>query len=135
VTALTPTQILEPAGIVDPQHNWGLIRAENEARQAIAAALLSSGAAVNERGALGVTPLMKLAGSFYQADVDRALAERILAMGADVNARDAFGSTALITAARRQKLELAKFLVSKGADPALTNCRGESAQSLLTPAR
>jgi ankyrin repeat protein len=135
VAALTPTEILEPIGIVSPQRRRELIRAENQARQRIVMALLAKGASVNERGALGVTPLIKLAASHYDADADRMLAERIIAMGADVNARDAFGSTALIVATQRSKSSLAALLLSKGADPALANCRGETAGTMHGPAR
>jgi ankyrin repeat protein len=47
-----------------------------------------------------------------------------------VNARDDFGTTALMLAARRGKNALVKVLLSKGADPVLKNCHGDSAASL-----
>lgn len=56
VYALTPSEVLEPAGIVSASRKRALIAAESTARQAIVSALLSGGAAVNEPGARGVTP-------------------------------------------------------------------------------
>jgi ankyrin repeat protein len=131
VYALTPSQALEPAGIVSEKRARALILAENKARFAIVSALLSKGAAVNEPGALGVTPLMKLANGGYAPDVERRLAERFLKAGANVNAQDDFGLTALIVAAQRGKTSLVTLLLASGADPTIANCRGETAGSFL----
>jgi ankyrin repeat protein len=130
VAALTPTASLEPAGVVNASKASAMIQAEKKARQAIVSALLEKGAAVSEPGAQGVTPLAQLAAWGYSPIVDRTLSEQFLQLGANVNARDAFGSTALILAAGAGKSDLVGVLLSKGADPKVQNCHGDTAVSL-----
>jgi ankyrin repeat protein len=130
VAALTPAASLEPAGVLSTDKARARMQAENSARQAIVSALLAKGAAVNEPGARGATPLMQLAGWGYSPVADRRLAEQFLRLEASVNARDDFGSTALMLAARRGKVDLVKLLLAKGADPKIENCHGETAASL-----
>lgn len=130
VAALTPSASLEPAGVLSPKKARAQIQAEKAARQAIVEALLAKGASVTEPGSGGTRPLTQLAAWGYSPTVDRRLSEKLLRLGADVNARDEFGTTALMLAARRGKNVLVKVLLSKGADPGLKNCRGESAASL-----
>jgi ankyrin repeat protein len=117
VTALTPTASLEPAGALNADRARALIQAENKTRQAIVSSLLDEGAAVNDRGASGITPLMQLAGWGYSPSVDRRLMEQFVRLGADVNARNDVGATALMLAASRGKIDLVKLLLSKGANP------------------
>ena len=130
VAALTPAASLEPAGVLSEGKARARIQAENTARQAIVAALLAKGAAVNEPGAGGSTPLIQLAGWGYSPATDRRLAGQFLRLGANVIARDDFGTTALMLAARRGKMDLVELLISKGADPKAKNCHGETAASL-----
>jgi ankyrin repeat protein len=130
VAALTPAASLEPAGVLSADKAHARIQAENKARQAIVLALLAKGAAVNEPGAGGTTPLIQVAGWGYSPPADRRLAEQFLRLEANVNARDDFGSTALMLAARRGKMDLVQLLLAKGADPKAKNCHGETAASL-----
>jgi uncharacterized protein len=130
VAALTPAQLLEPAGLVSADKRRALIQAENMARQEIVSALLAKGARVNERGAGGTTPLMQLAAWGYSSTADHRLAEQLLRSGAIIDARDASLSTALMLAARRGKTDLVTLLLSKGADPRMRNCHDETAASL-----
>jgi ankyrin repeat protein len=134
VAALTPAESLEPAGVLSEAKVRARIQAENKARQAIVAALLAQGAAVNEPGAQGVTPLIQLAAWGYAPATDRRLAEQLLGLGAKVDARDDFGSTALMLAARRGKADLVQLLLSKGVDPTAKNCHGQTAASLARSA-
>jgi RNA polymerase primary sigma factor len=60
--------------------------------------------------------------------------EAILKLGADVNARDAGGHTPLILAAKRGNLSLCLKFLSKGADPAAVNSRGQAASDLARAA-
>jgi hypothetical protein len=61
VAALTPAASLEPAAVLSADKARARIQAENNARRAIVSALLTKGAAVNEPGARGITPLLQLA--------------------------------------------------------------------------
>jgi ankyrin repeat protein len=130
VAALTPSASVELAGVVSPQKARAQIQAERTARQAIVAALLAKGASVTEPGSGGTRPLTQLAAWGYSPTAHRRVTEKLLRLGADVNARDDFGTTALMLAARRGKNALVKICLSKGADPGLTNCHGDSAASL-----
>ena len=130
VAALTPAAVLEPAGVVSMEVARARIAAENAARQTMVAELLAKGAAVNQSGVNGSTPLMQLAAWGFSAAVDRRLAEALLRLGEDVNAEDQFGSTALMLAARRGKMDLVKLLLAKGANHRIKNCHGETASSL-----
>lgn len=128
ITALTPTRMLEPAGIVSPARKRALIRAENRARTDIALELLARGASANARGANGATPLTQLAQAHLGPDAELRVARRLLELGAKVDARDDFGSTALIVAKRNDKLALRNLLLTRGADRSAVNCRGEDAR-------
>jgi ankyrin repeat protein len=130
VAALTPAELLEPAGLVSADKRRALIQAENTARQEIVSALLAKGARVNEPGAGGITPLMQLAAWGYSPAADRRLAEQLLRSGANINARDESLSTALMFAARRGKVDLVTLLLSKGADAKMKNCHDKTAASL-----
>jgi ankyrin repeat protein len=109
VTALTPTASLEPASALNADKARALIEAENRTRQAIVAALLDAGAAVNDRGASDITPLMQLAGWRYSPSVDSRLMEQFVRLGATLNARNDVGATALMLAASRGKSDLVKL--------------------------
>jgi ankyrin repeat protein len=130
VAALTPDELLEPAGAVSAHQSMRNIRTENQRRRAIVTALIAHGAAVGEPGADGNTPLMQVAAWGYSPAADRQIAETLLRLGADVNARNDFGATALMLAAHRGKLGLVTALLAQGADRSIKNCRGESALTL-----
>jgi len=130
VAALTPSVLLEPAGIVGARQRRAQIESESRARQAIAFSLLTKGASATEASATGIRPLMQLAAWGYSPAIDRRLAQQLLQRGADVNAIDDSGMTALMLAARRGKTDLVNLLVSKGADLSLRNCHGHDAASL-----
>src|ERR1039458_1259155 len=83
------------------------------AKLRLAQALLANGADVNAKNKKGDTALM--VASWY-GNLD--LAKLLLTNGADVNATSEDGTTALIQTSRRgASSELAKFLLSKGANP------------------
>jgi uncharacterized protein len=75
--------------------------------------LLKSGAAVDAANDSGTTPLMIAAASGSTVAVTA-----LLAHGADVNAREkTYGQTALFFAAGRNRADVVRLLLSKGADP------------------
>jgi ankyrin repeat protein len=131
VLALTLSELLEPAGIVSAGKRRALRLAQAKAREAISSALISGGADVNARGAHGATPLARLISGGFTPEAEVRLARRLLKAGAKVDARDDFGSTALLIATQRQRSDLVRLILSAGADPNITNCRGEAAVSLL----
>jgi len=130
LVALTRSEPMEPAGIVDARKRQALIQTEFTARQAIASALLAKGASATATGAHGIQPLIQLAAWGFSPPVDRRLAQQLLDRGANVNAADDSGTTALMFAARRGKTDLVRLLLSKQADPTIKNCHGEDAASL-----
>jgi len=125
LVALTRSEPMEPAGIVDARKTQALIQAEFTARQAIASALLAKGASATATGSDGVQPLMQLAAWGFSPPVNRRLAQQLLDRGANVNAADSSGTTALMFAAGRGKKDLVKLPLSKQADPAIKNCHGK----------
>lgn len=129
LTALVPSQILEPHGVFSPDVEAAKIRREETVRQQIISALLKRRASMNIGNDIGVTPLMQLAEWGYSPDIDLDFARQMIALGADVNARDIFGSTALMLAAGRGKEALVRLLLLSGADPSLMTCRGSTAHT------
>jgi len=80
---------------------------------ALIEALLNAGAKVNAVNDAGTTPLMIAA-----ASGSTAAAGVLLAHGAEVNAKEkSYGQTALFFAADRDRADVVRLLVSKGADP------------------
>lgn len=76
--------------------------------------LLARGANVNARSASGRTPLLVAASYPRTVDVVRLLLDR----GADLRAADGAGATALTLALRSADVEVVRFLVARGLDPA-----------------
>jgi ankyrin repeat protein len=130
LAALTRSEPMEPAGIVDARKMEALIQAEFTAHQAIVSALLAKGASATATGRDGTQPLIQLAAWGFSPPVDRRFAQQLLDRGANVNATDDSGTTALMFAAGRGKKDLVKLLLSKQADPAIKNCHGQDAASL-----
>ena len=76
--------------------------------------LLARGANVNARSATERTPLLVAAAYPGTVDVLRLLLDR----GADLHAQDRAGATALALAVRSADVEVVRFLVERGLDPA-----------------
>ncbi len=92
--------------------------------------LLKRGATVDQRDAVGATPLHTSVAS-GNAEAVRLLLE----LGADINARDAFGDSPLHALAkgiwdqsnRDNELIIAELLLASGADPGAVNSQGDTA--------
>ena len=95
----------------------------------VVVALIQSGAAVDGKGAGGVTPLMCAAVNDDSGDVVEALIDA----SADVNARDKRGWTPLMHATRRRRehIEIVQSLVEAGAQ---VNARHDSGGTALSNA-
>ncbi len=90
-----------------------LLMAAESGDAALLETLLKAGAAVDATNDSGTTPLMIAAASGSTAAVTT-----LLAHGADVNAREkTYGQTALFFAAGRNRADVIRLLLSKGADP------------------
>lgn len=85
----------------------------------LASALLSDGAPVNERNAVGWTGL-----HWAACLVSHEMAELLLGRGAKVDIRDASGATALHWAASSGNPETIRLLVSAGSDMSAVNGGG-----------
>ncbi len=103
--------------ILDTPLIWAARRASVDA----VSLLLRNGANPNEQNALGWSPLM-VAGS-------GAVARILIDHGADLNARDKKGMTALMSAAMWGKLDRVDLLLKAGADTALADARGWTAET------
>jgi hypothetical protein len=84
--------------------------------------LLSAGASVNLKNAIGETVLMML-----DADATSDLVWDLLNSGASVNLKDENGNTALMQAALSQNLEALKTLLDAGAEVDTKNKEGQTA--------
>lgn len=76
----------------------------------------------------GQTPLLQVATTWTDDD-DGPKKEAItglLALGANINEQDSYGNTALHWAISREKLELAQWLMARGANPAISNKRRQN---------
>lgn len=86
--------------------------------------LIAYGAEIDAKDNKGQTPLHKMAmccskeATFADGKVVhvKGIADRLLEYGADIDAKDNSGKTPLHTAVEKGNIELAKHLVSKGAD-------------------
>ena len=84
--------------------------------------LISKGADINAKNDNGLTALMAASGDKGKLEIIKALVEgkggllSVFSKGADVNAQDDNGETALMRACANGKLEIVKYLISKGAD-------------------
>jgi ankyrin repeat protein len=90
------------------------------------ASLLAEGADANAEGYLRRTPLAAVASAYGQKDDKSSvgIARILLGHGARVDARDDDGVTALYHAVEFGKTNLVRFLLEKGADPAIRMARG-----------
>lgn len=98
--------------------------------------LIKGGAPLEARNNSGATPLIFAAGNggnVTQSPEQIAAVKLLLEMGAQVNATDKMRDTALHLAARRGYIESIKLLLAHGADPALKNMYGETAQKMAEP--
>lgn len=68
--------------------------------------------------------VLHIAAAYYACE---PLCDAILTAGANINARTNDGATPLMLAALSAKLRLVKFLIEKGADPALKDNKGKTA--------
>jgi ankyrin repeat protein len=80
---------------------------------------IQSGAVVDARTVLGMTPLMKAAIQGH-----KEMAELLLKSGADVNARDLLDNTPLIAAVVSGKEEVVKLMLDAGADLKVRSRKG-----------
>ena len=96
--------------------------------------LLEKGAEVNVKGVDGMTAFIQSIFGVLSGSVTTEVCDLLLAKGANVNAQltgpDATGWTALMFASSNGKLDLVKYLISKGADVNLKAKDGTSALSL-----
>ena len=63
---------------------------------------------------------------------DTEAVERFISQGVDVNKKDSYGWTPIHEAARNYKTDTVKVLLSAGADPYITNKKGETARDVDT---
>ena len=90
--------------------NGSLLQAAYEGDAARVAALIKSGANVNEANAFGATPMGEAA-----KRGDTAVLKLLLQAGADPQSANADGETALMVVARTGNIEAAKLLLKAGA--------------------
>mgnify|MGYP002639819312 CR=1 FL=1 len=96
--------------------------------------LLEKGAEVNVIGTDGMTAFIQSIFGILSGSVTTEVCDLLLEKGADVNSQlagpDAIGWTALMFATSNEKLDLVKYLISKGADVKLKAKDGTTALSL-----
>jgi ankyrin repeat protein len=94
--------------------------------------LMASGAEIDVSAPQsgGETAFLEARQLFFEGR-DPEAAERVIRLlaeyGADINAQDSQGDTVLMTAARRDRTGLVRWLLNLGADPGLRNIDGVSA--------
>ncbi|MGA2642868.1 MAG: ankyrin repeat domain-containing protein, partial [Spirochaetia bacterium] len=111
----------------DREGRTALMSAFNSLDVTIIDSLLANGVDPKRRSSGGQTVFHAI-----PADEDVArlepLIDRFLSLGVDINARDALGQTALYQVAESDaRLELVRFLVSRGADPGIASNDGLTA--------
>jgi ankyrin repeat protein len=89
--------------------------------------LLEHGADPNLKDRNGNTPLIQAAGFGYPSAHAIALLTLLVEHHADVNQQSENGLSALMEVSRRGDPEVVRFLLDKGADPALADCEGRTA--------
>jgi ankyrin repeat protein len=108
-----------------------LLQAADQHHATVVSFLLSHGAKVNIRTEFGYTPLTAaILGSDFTYGRKETRDETVrvlLAAGADVNRPGIYGWTPLMTAVFRDDANLARFLLIKGADPAIKDEKGVTA--------
>jgi len=92
--------------------------------------LLKHGADPNAKAPDGNTPLIRAAVFGHPSKHAIALLTLLLGHRADINQQNDEGLSALMEAAHRGKPEVVRFLLDKGADPALTDCEGRTARDI-----
>ncbi len=95
--------------------------------------LLENGAEVNVKGVDGMTAFIQSIFGILSGSVTTEVCDLLLEKGSDVNSQlageDAVGWTALMFASSNEKLDLVKYLVSKGANVNLKAKDGNTALS------
>lgn len=110
----------------DPQGNTALILASYHGRLEAMDALLQAGANPNLADARGNTALM---GALFKGETE--ITKRLLAdERTDVNVRNHAGQTAAMFAALFGRGELLEALAARGADLAMADARGSTAEAL-----
>lgn len=96
--------------------------------------LLTKGAMVNPKGVDGMTAFIQSIFGILSGSVTTEVCDLLLAKDADINAQltgpDVTGWTALMFASSNGKLDLVKYLISKGSDVSLKAKDGTTALSL-----
>lgn len=88
--------------------------------------LLSEGAQVDAKDGDGRTALMYAAGHNQEWTENTDVIERLIRQGANIETQDEAGLTSLMYAVMRCNLDEAELLLSKGADPLLTDSDGRT---------
>jgi len=115
----------------DSNHNTALGWAILESRKDVALFLLEAGHTVNPSDQCPFPPVMSCISNY--TETSNELLEELLKRGADPNVSYAKeGWRALPMAVNNGQVEKIRLLAKYGADPALTESRGESALSIAT---
>jgi uncharacterized small protein (DUF1192 family) len=80
--------------------------------------------AISQNGSLALTESMQVSGNEANS---QAMIEELLRAGAPINARDLTGQTALMRAVQLKFTNICAFLLSRGADPRITDLEAKTA--------
>ncbi len=108
----------------DEDGNPPLMFALKRGYTVIAKILLNTGADVNEKDNLGLTPLLVTCGK--AAKGYREVAETLIRKGAQINVRDSLGFTPLLLSLTGGTFDIAQLLVEHGADVMVRTRKGET---------
>lgn len=114
-----------PVDVADPDGRTPLMWAAFNGHTAVVSYLLENGASINAKDESGREALMFASSGPFAETV-----ELLLQRGADVNAQGTLeGFTALMTAAAEGQVDVVRLLLAYGADPAVKDVDGDTAES------
>lgn len=125
--------LLPPGVVPDAQtreRNRRRRLARDEAQIKIIELLLAHGVNVNQKDDYGRTALFDAAAFGYEPSRAQKILLLLIQHKADVNLQDKRGYSALMRATQSGNRETVKFLLARGADPALKNCDGQTALTI-----